>query len=94
MTLRNFRTLRVLLMMHLMPNAHPIATAHPQTDETMTTQKNPEQSPVLVVGDDALIRRVVDQILALSEDDRLEVFSHFCHHCGRDDPRCQCWNDD
>ena len=46
------------------------------------------------VGAEALVRNIVDDLLALSEDDRLEVFSNFCHHCGRNDPRCQCWNDD
>ena len=41
-----------------------------------------------------VVEHIVDELLAMSEDDRLEVFSHFCRHCGRNDKRCQCWNDD
>ena len=33
-------------------------------------------------------------LLALSPEDRLEVLSQFCNHCGSDDPRCQCWRGD
>lgn len=30
----------------------------------------------------------------MSEDERLEVFSHFCKECGSENPACQCWNDE
>jgi hypothetical protein len=30
----------------------------------------------------------------LTEEERYNVFQHFCTHCGRADPRCQCWNDE
>jgi len=25
---------------------------------------------------------------------RCEVMNLFCKHCGSDDPRCHCWNDE
>lgn len=43
---------------------------------------------------DPLVRRIVGDLRTLSDDDRLEVFSHFCKFCGCDNPKCQCWNDD
>ena len=61
---------------------------------TMQKTEKPTDDLVRGVGAEALVRNIVDDLLALSEDDRLEVFSNFCHHCGRNDPRCQCWNDD
>lgn len=36
----------------------------------------------------------VKVLLLLSEEDRVNAMSFFCHHCGTDDPSCQCWNDD
>ena len=30
----------------------------------------------------------------LSNDERRELFTNFCHCCGDTDPRCQCWNDE
>ena len=33
-------------------------------------------------------------LLALTEEQRTKVLSHFCRSCGTDDPRCQCWNDE
>lgn len=36
----------------------------------------------------------VNALLALTDEQRMEVFSHFCRSCGTDDPRCQCWNDE
>lgn len=38
--------------------------------------------------------KVVEALLALTVDERAEVFGRFCTHCGSDDPRCQCWNDE
>ena len=25
---------------------------------------------------------------------RLEIMNQFCKHCGGDNPRCHCWNDE
>jgi hypothetical protein len=33
-------------------------------------------------------------LMALPPERRLDVFAAFCTHCGDDDPRCQCWNDE
>lgn len=45
-------------------------------------------------SNDGQVMLLVDELKKLSEEDRLEVFSHFCRFCGSDDPRCQCWNDE
>ena len=37
---------------------------------------------------------IVNLLMEFSENDRLDVFSHFCSSCGTDDPSCQCWNDE
>ena len=29
----------------------------------------------------------------LTDEQRVDVFSKFCKHCGDTDPKCQCWND-
>ena len=31
---------------------------------------------------------------ALTDDERMEIISRFCHHCGSKDTSCQCWNDE
>ena len=36
----------------------------------------------------------VNALLAMTDDQRMEVFGFFCRYCGTDDPRCQCWNDE
>jgi len=40
------------------------------------------------------IYTVVEQMQALPDEARLAVMRSFCRHCGGDDPRCQCWNDE
>lgn len=36
----------------------------------------------------------VNALLLLTDEQRMDVFGHFCTHCGCPDPRCQCWNDE
>ena len=36
----------------------------------------------------------VNALMALTDEQRMEAFGFFCCHCGTDDPRCQCWNDE
>ncbi len=36
----------------------------------------------------------INYLRALTEEQRVDVFRLFCTHCGRYDPRCQCWNDE
>jgi hypothetical protein len=43
---------------------------------------------------DSNIKRIVDDLKVLSDDDRLEVFSYFCKYCGCDNPACRCWDDE
>ena len=40
------------------------------------------------------ISDAVETLRWLTKDERMAVFSFFCTHCGSDDPRCQCWNDE
>lgn len=39
-----------------------------------------------------------DEIIRLldgvSAEERIEIFHNYCVHCGGNDPRCQCWNDE
>lgn len=37
---------------------------------------------------------VVGRLRQMTPDQRLEVFSEFCTHCGGDEPRCSCSNDE
>ena len=36
----------------------------------------------------------VNALLALTDEQRLAALGFFCTHCGCDNPRCQCWNDE
>lgn len=29
----------------------------------------------------------------LTDEERTQLFSHYCRDCGSKDPKCQCWND-
>lgn len=40
------------------------------------------------------IRALLTSLKELDQESRLEIFRQFCNHCGSNDPRCQCWNDD
>lgn len=40
------------------------------------------------------VQLVIDLMMQLTEERRLEVIAEFCQSCGIDDPRCQCENDD
>lgn len=30
----------------------------------------------------------------LTNDERMEIFYHYCRDCGSKNPSCQCWNDE
>jgi hypothetical protein len=34
------------------------------------------------------------RLAALIDEERKELFSRFCGHCGSNRPNCQCWNDE
>ena len=40
------------------------------------------------------IHPLIEALKTLTPDERLKVFDAFCSHCGIDDPRCHCWNDE
>jgi hypothetical protein len=49
-------------------------------------------------GIPALVGLIGDLLPAMTKQERLDFFSavtsDYCTECGRDDPTCQCWNDD
>jgi len=44
--------------------------------------------------DGKAVPSIVAAMRLLSPADREAIIGHFCHHCGSEDPRCQCWNDE
>ena len=42
----------------------------------------------------SVIKQIVATMLEMSEEERMEIMGSFCRHCGSDDPRCVCWNDE
>jgi len=38
--------------------------------------------------------KVVELLASMEDDLRIQVFSAYGTHCGCNDPRCQCWNDE
>lgn len=37
---------------------------------------------------------IADIVAAMSDTERVTLFSDYCLSCGSDDPKCQCWNDE
>lgn len=35
-----------------------------------------------------------DPLSNMTDEQRMDVFSKYCRHCGSDNPDCQCWNDE
>lgn len=48
--------------------------------------------------EESKVRYFVELMKSLGPYDRMRVLDglreNFCMHCGDDDPRCQCWNDE
>lgn len=40
------------------------------------------------------VRSVCQQLNNFSDEERCELFSLFCKHCGSKDNKCKCWNDE
>ena len=40
------------------------------------------------------MRNIIEELNKLTDEERLEIFDHYCKECGKKNPRCQCWNDD
>lgn len=61
----------------------------------MNSQKSGlELDEVMPVNDSPNIEFVIDVLMRLSEEERLEVFRNFCRSCGVDDRFCRCWDDE
>lgn len=39
------------------------------------------------------VQKAVHLLNGLTADQRVDVFGHYCKHCGDTDPRCRCWDD-
>jgi hypothetical protein len=56
--------------------------------------------PTIIVFEDsdegrkASVEMIKNYLRRLTDEQRMEVFSNFCLHCGSVDPRCQCSNDE
>lgn len=37
---------------------------------------------------------ISDIVAAMSDSQRMELFSNYCRSCGTNNPDCQCWNDE
>lgn len=42
----------------------------------------------------AIREAVATPIDDMGEEQRADLFSHYCTVCGSNDPKCQCWNDE
>ncbi len=38
--------------------------------------------------------RIIDLMREMTDEQRMQIMCEFCTHCGRNEPRCQCWNDE
>lgn len=45
-------------------------------------------------GREQKLEAIKVQLDVLSDEDRLELFSNYCRHCGTSELGCQCWNDE
>ena len=39
------------------------------------------------------INALIQELLKLTQEQRLDVLNEFCHSCGTDDLPCRCWDD-
>lgn len=63
-----------------------------------------QQAADRIEADADAIERMQNQVSApldvqsaleqLTDDQRMELFADYCRSCGRNDPRCRCWNDE
>ena len=76
---------------------------NPQTGETkieVDSSFELPSSPILVSsrvienGREKRLEVIKVQLDVLSDEDRLELFSNYCKHCGTKNLGCQCWNDE
>jgi len=39
-------------------------------------------------------QEILAALNSLTDEERLDIITHYCVDCGSINPRCQCWNDD
>jgi len=42
----------------------------------------------------SLVQLVIDLMMQLTDEQRMDVMNSFCKHCGCDNKYCSCWNDE
>lgn len=47
-----------------------------------------------IVLESAALTPKTEAIAAMTDDQRIALWRGYCRHCGRNDPGCQCWNDE
>lgn len=70
------------------------ASLDPRNEPTCPCSICETPTPMLGTKKCNLCWSVLSGLGGMSPDRRMEIFSHFCTHCGSDNPRCQCWNDE
>jgi hypothetical protein len=40
------------------------------------------------------LQSAMKSLKSLTNEERMELWRDYCTHCGSDDPKCQCWNDE
>lgn len=63
--------------------------------------------PLEIIGSDGVSRLTIGYPVSLNDPEdilsdlrklniveRLKILSQFCSYCGKEDPGCQCWNDE
>ena len=46
------------------------------------------------MSENKMLAVILKLMLLLTAKERMEIMLNFCLHCGSDQPRCQCWNDE
>ena len=71
---------------------------HPKMKELLIAQANQANENkkridelLVEIESDSDLNKSLDK---LTDDERYEVISKYCKHCGSKDPNCQCWNDE
>lgn len=53
----------------------------------------PEEFGELLDAYERLLNSQLELLKALTDQQRRELFTHFCKYCGSTDPGCRCWDD-
>lgn len=47
-----------------------------------------------VLSADVPVEIIKDAIAKLTDEQRLNIFNDYCKHCGCNDTKCRCWDDE